>query len=48
MPRLQWEDGTARVTSYRGSDLVYVNFELLTYREALQRRRERGAGVICR
>jgi hypothetical protein len=48
MPRLQWENEAGRITSYRGNDLVFVNFELLTYAEAVRRRRERPASAICR
>jgi hypothetical protein len=48
MPRLQWQDAASRMIAYRGSDLVFVNFELASYAGTVQRRRERAPAALCR
>jgi hypothetical protein len=42
----RWQNGSGRITAYRGKDLVFVNFELAGYAEAVQRKRD-GTGLEC-
>lgn len=48
MPSLKWQNDTARITGYRGSNLVFVNFELDSYADAVRRKREHPGGLECR
>jgi hypothetical protein len=45
-PRLQWQSEAARVDAYRGKDLVFVNFESMSYPAAMQRKRD-GKRLLC-
>ena len=45
-PSLMWKDDAAQVTAYRGKDLVFVNFELASYAEAVKRKRD-GVSLQC-
>ena len=43
---LKWQGESGHVTAYRGKDLVFVNFELVSYPDAVRRKRE-GAVLEC-
>jgi len=43
---LRWQNESGRISAYRGKDLVFVNFELDSYADAVKRKRE-GASVEC-
>ena len=45
-PSLEWQNESGRIVAYRGKDLVFVNFELASYADAVKRKRE-GASVEC-
>lgn len=45
-PSVRWQSEGARITAYRGKDLVFVNFELASYADAVKRKRE-GASFQC-
>lgn len=45
-PSLRWQDEAGQVTAYRGKDLVFVNFELASYANAVKRKRE-GSSLEC-
>ena len=46
-PALRWQSESGRVMAYRGKDLVFVNFELASYADAVKRKRE-GGSLECR
>ncbi len=43
---LRWQSESGQVAAYRGKDLVFVNFELAGYADAVKRKRE-GATLEC-
>ena len=43
---LRWKNDSGAVAAYRGKDLVFVNFELAGYAEAVRRKRE-GQSLEC-
>lgn len=43
---LRWQNDSGRIAAYRGKDLVFVNFELATYADAVKRKRE-GLTLEC-
>jgi hypothetical protein len=43
---VRWQNESGLIAAYRGKDLVYVNFELATYPDAVQRKRD-GATLEC-
>lgn len=43
---LRWQDAAAQVSAYRGKDLIFVNFEMASYADAVKRKRE-GAAFEC-
>jgi hypothetical protein len=43
---LKWQSEAAQVVAYRGKDLVFVNFELASYADAVKRKRD-GASMQC-
>jgi hypothetical protein len=45
-PAVRWQSETGRVDAYRGKDLVFVNFEMVAYAEAVKRKRE-GERLKC-
>jgi hypothetical protein len=45
-PSVKWESEAGQIVAHRGKDLVYVNFELLSYPEAVKRKRE-GQRLQC-
>ena len=45
-PSLEWRDESGRIVVYRGKDLVFVNFELASYADAVKRKRE-GTSAEC-
>ena len=45
-PSLKWQSEAAQLVAYRGKDLVFVNIELASYADAVQRKRE-GASLQC-
>ena len=45
-PSLKWQGDSGQVVAYRGKDLVFVSFELVTYADAVKRKRE-GAVLEC-
>lgn len=45
-PSLKWQGDSGQVVAYRGKDLVFVSFELVTYADAVKRKRE-GATLEC-
>jgi hypothetical protein len=45
-PSLKWQSDSGQVVAYHGKDLVFVNFELVTYAGAVKRKRE-GAILEC-
>lgn len=42
----QWRNDSARITTHRGKDLVFVSFELASYADAVKRKRE-GVSLEC-
>ncbi len=36
----RWQNESGQIAAYRGKDLVFVNFELLSYADAVKRKRE--------
>ena len=46
-PSLRWQSESAQIAAHRGKDLVFVNFELASYADAVKRKRE-GASLECR
>ena len=45
-PSIKWQGEGAQITAYRGKDLVFVNFELASYADAVKRKRE-GVNYQC-
>ena len=45
-PSVRWQSEAGWVIAYRGKDLVFVNFELASYADAVKRKRE-GASLEC-
>ena len=45
-PILKWQGVSGQVVSHRGKDLVFVSFELVTYADAVKRKRE-GKSFEC-
>ena len=45
-PGLKWQNQSGQVLAYRGKDLVFVAFELISYAGAVQRKRD-GAIFEC-
>jgi hypothetical protein len=43
---LRWQNESGQIAAYRGRDLVFVNFELASYADAVKRKRE-GTSVEC-
>jgi hypothetical protein len=42
----RWQNETGQIAAYRGKDLVFVNFELASYADAVKRKKE-GATLEC-
>ena len=45
-PSLKWRSEAGQIVAYRGKDLVFVNFELASYADAVKRKRE-GKSLLC-
>ena len=45
-PSVKWQNEGGYVVAYRGKDLVFVNFELVSYPDAVKRKRE-GQRLQC-
>ncbi len=45
-PGVKWQNEAGQIVAYRGKDLVFVNFELLSYPAAVKRKRE-GQRLQC-
>ncbi len=45
-PTQQWQNELAKIVAFRGKDLVFVNFELASYADAVKRKRD-GPAVQC-
>jgi hypothetical protein len=45
-PSLKWQSEAGHIDAYRGKDLVFVNFELAIYPEAVKRKRD-GQRLQC-
>ena len=45
-PSLKWQSESGQIVAYRGKDLVFVNFELASYADAVKRKRD-GTSVQC-
>ena len=43
---VRWQNESGQIAAYRGKDLVFVNFELASYADAVKRKRE-GAVLEC-
>jgi hypothetical protein len=43
---LRWQDEAAQIAAYRGKDLIFVNFQMASYADAVKRKRE-GAVFEC-
>ena len=43
---LRWKNESGQIAAYRGKDLVFVNFELASYADAVKRKRD-GATLEC-
>jgi hypothetical protein len=43
---LRWQNESGQIAAYRGKDLVFVNFELGSYADAVRRKKE-GATLEC-
>jgi hypothetical protein len=43
---MSWQNESGKIAAYRGKDLVFVNFELASYADAIQRKRD-GAVLEC-
>ena len=43
---VRWKNESGQVAAYRGKDLVFVNFELASYADAVKRKRD-GARLEC-
>ena len=43
---VRWQNESGNIAAYRGKDLVFVNFELAGYADAVKRKRE-GATLEC-
>ena len=43
---MRWKNGAGQIAAYRGKDLMFVNFELVTYADAVKRKRE-GTTLEC-
>ena len=37
---LRWQDEAAQIAAYRGKDLIFVNFQMASYADAVKRKRE--------
>jgi hypothetical protein len=46
VPTVQWDSEAARIDAHHGKDLVFVNFELKSYPDAMKRKRE-GKRLQC-
>ena len=46
-PSLRWEREAARIDAHRGKDLVFVNFELKSYPDAMKRKRDGKQRLQC-
>ena len=45
-PSVKWQSEIAQIVAHRGKDLVFVNFELLAYPDAVKRKRD-GQRLQC-
>jgi hypothetical protein len=45
-PSVKWQSEAAQIVAHRGKDLVFVNFELLSYPDAVKRKRD-GQRLQC-
>jgi hypothetical protein len=45
-PSVKWQNEAGHIVAYRGKDLVFVNFELASYPDAVKRKRE-GHRLQC-
>ena len=45
-PSVKWQSEAGQIVAYRGKDLVFVNFELASYPNAVKRKRE-GQRLQC-
>ena len=45
-PSVKWQSEAGYIVAYRGKDLVFVNFELAAYPDAVKRKRD-GQRLLC-
>lgn len=45
-PSIKWQNEAGYIVAYRGKDLVFVNFEMATYPDAVKRKRD-GQRLQC-
>ena len=45
-PGVRWQSGAGQIVAYRGKDLVFVNFELVSYPDAVKRKHD-GQRLQC-
>src|SRR4051812_6813374 len=45
-PSVKWQGAGGQIVALRGKDLVFVNFELVSYGDAVKRKRE-GQRLLC-
>jgi hypothetical protein len=45
-PGVKWESDGGQIVALRGKDLVFVNFQLVTYPDAIRRKRD-GQRLQC-
>ena len=45
-PSFRWQNEAAKILAHKGKDLVFINFELATYPDAVKRKRE-GQRMQC-
>jgi hypothetical protein len=46
-PSVKWQSEAGQIVAHRGKDLVFVNFELATYPDAVKRKREGQQRLQC-
>jgi hypothetical protein len=46
LPSVKWQNEAGQIVAYRGKDLVFVSFELVSYPAAVKRKRE-GQRLLC-
>ena len=45
-PSVKWQSEAGQIVAHRGKDLVFVNFELASYPDAVKRKRD-GQRLQC-